>query len=122
MKKRVLPLVLVLALMLSVCAGAATARYAIVDYCAPSLTFSGKQATCKAIVDSSDRAADVDLTMTLYHSSGRYLASWPVTRTGTTTQYHPITIGETYILTLTGTVSGSNGTDQIDLSVSAECS
>lgn len=122
MKKRVLSLTLVLALMLSVCASAATPRYTEVRTCHPRLSFQGASAICKVEVETYGDSVDVSLTMTLYHSSGRLLASWPVTRTGTTTQTYPVTIGESYTLTVIGTVSGSNGTDNINLSVSAECS
>lgn len=123
MKKRILPLVLALALALSVCAGAATPRYAIVNRCEPSLLFSGSTANCKVTVKTYDSNASIDLTMSLYPiDGGQALVSWPVTRTGTTTQTFAVTIGEAYTLTITGTVSGSNGTDNIDLSVSAECS
>ena len=121
MKKRVLPLVLALAL--SVCAGAATPRYDAVHTVEPTLTFSGRTAQCELYIRSKVTPVDVNLTMALYPLGGsRALATWPVTRTGTTTQTYPVTIGESYTLTITGTVSGSNGTDNINLSVSAECS
>lgn len=122
MKKRIFPLVLALSLLLAVCANAATPRYAVTKSCTPSLTFSSQTATCKVTLTTSDRSASIDLTMTLSDSSGRALASWPVTRTGTITQTCPVTIGETYTLSITGTVSGANGTDNINVSKTSECS
>ena len=123
MKKRILPLTMALVLMLTVCANAAVPRYVAVHAITPALSFSGRMAQCELYIRSKVTPVDVDLTMSLYPIDGdQALVSWPVTRTGTTTHTFAVTIGEAYTLTITGTVSGSNGTDNIDLSVSAECS
>ena len=122
MKKHILPLFLALTLIFVTCVSA-TARYTEVRTCHPKLSFQGASAICKVEVETYGNNINVDLTMSLYPiDGGQALVSWPVTRTGTTTQTFAVTIGEAYTLTITGTVSGSNGTDNIDLSVSAECS
>ena len=122
MKKHILPLFLALTLIFVPCVSP-TARYAEVRPCLPKLSFQGASAICKVEVETYGNNINVDLTMSLYPiDGGQALVSWPVTRTGTTTQTFAVTIGEAYTLTITGTVSGSNGTDNIDLSVSAGCS
>lgn len=102
MRKRIITLVLILALALSMTAHAAEPR---VTKVLPTLDFSGTTANCQVIV--TDSGKDIEVIMTLYHGLTR-IDYW----TGSGTSYVKVTgdckvtDGTTYRLVITGTIDG----------------
>lgn len=127
MKKKVsaLFLALVLIFSLSVSASAITPRWDSTTTCNPRLLFSGTTASCRLTV-VADSGSDIDATMTLYKGTGSSkseIATWNVSDTTSmnVTKYATAKSGQKYTLEISVTVSGPNGTDYIDDSVTATC-
>ena len=101
MKKRLIPLLLVLALMMSLTANAAIQAVQV----RPTLTFSGTTANCKAVIMDSGKT--IDATMELWCGS-TLVDSWSGTATSrlTLTGTHSVVSGRTYTLTVSGTAGG----------------
>jgi len=100
MKKRWIPLLLVLALMMSPTANAAIQAVQV----RPTLTFSGTTATCKTVISG---VGTIDATMELWYGS-TLVDSWSGTATSrlTLTGTHSVVSGRTYTLTVSGTAGG----------------
>ena len=100
MKKRLVPLLLVLALMMSLTANAAIQATRV----NPTLTFSGTTAICEATILGS---GTINATMELWYGS-TLVDSWSdsdstcLTLAGT----HSVVSGRTYTLTVSGTAGG----------------
>ena len=100
MKKRLVPLLLVLALMMSLTANAAIQATRV----NPTLTFSGTTAICEATIFGS---GTINATMELWYGS-TLVDSWSGTATSrlTLTGTHSVVSGRTYTLTVSGTAGG----------------
>ena len=102
MRKRVLALALIFALLLSMTAFAAEPRVGVAT---PALQFSGTTAYCSVAV--SDPGADINVTLTLYRGWST-IASW----SGSGTSYVRVSgsaavkDGLEYRLVATGTIDG----------------
>ena len=121
MKKRISVLVLMLALLASVTAHAAV-NWDGTFNCDRKLSFRGTTAECFVEVEANEDTARIDATVKLMRG-GSTVATWPLTGTGsaTLTETMGCTSGQTYTLQVTGTVSGSFGTDNISAYVNATC-
>ena len=110
MKKQLLALIL--AMLLSIPSFAIESRSQI-----PTLTFSGTTATCQGIVSSS--GARIEAELTLWHGN-TIVDSW--SKSGNNyvliNETCRVSDGETYTLTLTGTI---NGVEFTETSVTRTC-
>lgn len=103
MRKRILALALIFALLLSMTAFAAETR--VISPVSPSLSFSGTTANCSVTV--SEAGADIDVTLTLYRG-------WSVIGSWSDSGRHSVSISEScgvtkgleYRLVATGTIDG----------------
>lgn len=109
MKKKMIPLVLVLALLLSLGAHAAEPRVSLVA--TPKLSFTGTTANCSVVISSP--GDEIEATLTLWRGS-TIVKSWPASAQSLLliSESWPVTKGVTYTLTITGTIGGQsiNGT------------
>lgn len=116
MKKRMISIVAVLALIFSISAQAATPRAVQTS---PSLRFSGTTAYCSADVSSGNSKDSIEVTMTLW-SGSTSVATWK--GSGTSNVFLSKTCaavkGRTYKLTVDVTINGSALAQK---SVSATC-
>lgn len=104
MRKRVLALTLVLALVLGISAQAAQTRsYQI----SPSLTFTGTTANCAVVVYGEDNNDAISITAKLYQG-GTLLKTWKESGTGYVklSESTTVTRGLAYILETTVTING----------------
>lgn len=118
MKKRIMGIVLVLALALSVCVSAAP-RYDDGTYVYPMLDFEGTTAVCALAVDAA-RGASIKATLTLSYSNGKKLKAWSNLTDTTYMGFEgtcSVSSGETYTLTATVVVDGQT----ITKSTTATC-
>lgn len=101
MKKRLISLLFVFAVVMSLMANAAIQATQV----RPTLTFSGTTATCGVTVMDSGKA--IDATMELWYGS-TLVDSWSGAATSrlTLTGTHSVVSGRTYTLTVSGTVGG----------------
>lgn len=120
-KTRIIPLALVLALCMSLCANAATPRYKNHFTCTPNVTVSGNTAVCTLTVKAAESSAKItaDIDVQVKTSSGSYtnIAGWTWTGTGTLSRSTShtdarVSKGNTR-MAYTITVVGSNGTDTV---------
>lgn len=119
MKKRVIPIALVLSFLFCICANAAP-RYSDGANASPRLSFNGTSATCIASVAGA-KGVKISVTMTLTTSSGSQVQKW-TSLSGTTSldiskTCSGLTKGTTYKLTITAVVGG----ETVTKSVSATC-
>lgn len=122
-KVRIVPLALILALCMTLCANAAVLRSKNNFSATPNVTVSGQTANCSLSVDAGSAgpnakiAADIDVQVKT--SSGSYIniAGWTWTGTGTLSRSDPHTDSRiskgNCRMRYTITVSGSNGTDTV---------
>lgn len=111
-RKRIPALFLALALVLGIAASAAP-RYAVTIKCEPTLSISGRTATCDLIVRAV-KGADITGTLTLYRGSTP-IKTWDIDETTSVSfsDTYPVTSGYTYKLAADLTVSGTGGTDEV---------
>ena len=102
MRKRVLVLTLIFALLLSMSVFAAESR---IDKYIPTLSFSGTTANCSVSV--KEYGADIDVTLTLYRGWS-VIGSWSGSGTGyvRVSGSCGVTSGLEYRLVATGTING----------------
>ena len=122
-KIRIVPLSLVLALCLSLCANAAVLRMKNDFEYTPKVTVSGQTANCSLAVDASSAGPNAkitaDIDVQVKTSSGNYtnIAGWTWTGTGTLSRSDPHTDSRiskgSCRMRYTITVNGSNGTDTV---------
>ena len=102
MKKRLIPLLLALVLLLAVPAQAVSSRSLGVN---PTLSFEGTTANCSVLI--SRAGSEINATLTLWKGN-RVIDSW--SGTGTSMLYISgsctVRTGEEYVLRLTGTIDG----------------
>ena len=116
MRKRVLALTLVLALVLGISAQAAQTRsYQI----SPSLSFTGTTANCAVVVYGEDNNDAISITAKLYQGS-TCVKTWNTSGTGVVQLSKPVAVekGKTYKLTADVTI---NGVKQATKSTTATC-
>lgn len=126
-RKRTAAIFLVLAMVLSIAAGAApNPRYNSTTVCVPLIQISGTTATCSIIVDALS-GTKIRATMKLYRVSGSsetLLKTWP-TQSGTTSlsysNTYTVTKGYTYKVTVDVTADGPGGYDNISKNITAVC-
>lgn len=116
MRKRVLALSLILALVLGITAQAAETWTLRTE---PSISFSGTTATCKATARSDKISDSISLTVELWQGS-TCLKTWTASGKGSVTLSKSATVekGKTYKLTADVTV---NGVKQTTKSTTATC-
>lgn len=105
MKKKLIPLMHVVLLLLSISVNAAGISIMSAN-ASPSLTFNGTTATCKATV--RDPSKQLNVTMELWCGS-RLLDTWTGSGTSLVTvsgSYSGIQRGQTYTLRVSGTADG----------------
>ena len=128
MLKRILPAMFLVSVVLFFSVSA-SAEWDDSYRCTPALSFSGKAATCSAVVSANKSDAKITASMTLYrvNSNGTLsnCASWP-SKTGTgylsfSQKYSSVRSGNTYRLVITGTVKDSTGTHPIHAYRQAKC-
>lgn len=100
MKKRLISLLFVFAVVMSLAANAALQATQV----RPTLTFSGTTANCKAVISG---VGTIDATMELWYGS-TLIDSWSDSDSTclTLTGLHSVVSGRTYTLTVSGTVNG----------------
>lgn len=107
MKKRVMPLLMVVLLVMAVTAPAASAVNRRVISGRPTLRISGDTAYCEAIFRSGNRDNDISATLTLKHGED-IVSSWSASGKGSVTISENETVlakGE-YTLILEASVNG----------------
>lgn len=114
MKKRILPLALIVMLMLSISTSAIASERAITGR--PMLTISGTTAYCVGKYDSGNQNDSISMTLTLKLGSTT-VDSWSASGTGSALISKTCTVktGKTYTLILSATI---NGVRQPDVTVS----
>lgn len=127
MQKKLTAMTLALLLMLSVTANALSVepRYNVTASCVPTMTFTGTTANCKADI-RAQRGSAISGTLTLYHVvNGKEVevTHWSLSGTTnlSTTKTSSVTKGETYKLTISVTVNGPGGRDNITQSTTKKC-
>ena len=119
MKKRLIPITLVLSLLLCSFASAMP-RYGSGAAVEPFLSFTGTTANCNVLVDGR-KGDKISVTLTLKTSSGTQVKQWTglsgTTSLDVTKTCSGLTKGTTYTLTATAVVNG----ETITKSVSATC-
>lgn len=118
MKKRIMGIVLVLALALSVCVSAAP-RYGDATTVNPTLDFQGTTAVCWLEVDAP-RGTAITATLTISRSNGKKVKAWSNLTDTTYMGFEgtcSVSSGETYTLTATVVVDGQT----ITKSTTATC-
>ena len=120
MKTKVCSIVMVVALVFSLCLSASaseiTPQWDNRNSCLPTLSFSGSKAICSATITAADSTAKINATMTLYrinaNGSRTQVASWSgLSGTGRLTasrSHSPVTSKSTYHLVLSGTIAGES--------------
>ena len=102
MKKKLIPLILVLVMVLGISVAAVEQRAAI----APRLSFSGTTATCTVGVSQS--GAEIEVTLELWCGDD-FIDSW--SKSGTSmvkiSETCKVSKGNTYTLIASGTINGS---------------
>lgn len=103
-KKRIIPVAIILALLLCIGVSAAQPRVSVVA--TPKLSFSGTTANCSAAITSPDD--EISATLTLWRGN-RVIDSWSETATSAVLISGSCTVTEglTYTLRLTGTIDGT---------------
>lgn len=116
MRKRILPLVMAVLLMLSFTVPAAAAGRAIAGR--PGLTISGTRAYCVGKYSSGNQSDKISMTLTLKLGTTT-VDSWSTSDTGSAVISETCTVktGKTYILVLAATI---NGVKQPDVTVTAK--
>lgn len=116
MRRRVLALSLVLALVLGITAQAAQIRAGQLQ---PTLSFSGTTATCKAVVVADNDADRISITVKLWDGA-KIHSQWSTSGRGSINfrQTATVTRGKTYKLTVNATI---NGVAQPQQSVTRTC-
>lgn len=119
MKKRVVTLFLLLAMILCVSASAA-ARWNQTAAVNPGLSVNNKTVGCSLVVIPDDNSSQVNITVKVYSPSGTLLGNWTAPSSkGYTTFYETYTSNSTlpsgtYKMTYSVTVSGNGATDYIN--------
>lgn len=123
MKKRILCICLILAAFFSLCSPAyAEPRYNIIADFEATLTISNAVATCKVDVESENSSDKITATITLKNTNGITVKTWNnVTATGDLHFRDTYTVvkNKSYVLTAKVTVSGTNGTESVTRSDTA---
>ena len=103
MSKRSLCLGLVIVLLFTSIAFAASNAYSIT----PSLSFTGTIANCQVVISAPGK--DIDVTMELYNGSTR-VGYWHKTATSyvNLNKTKPVSSGNTYTLEISGTIDGED--------------
>lgn len=116
MRKRILPLVMAVLLMLSFTVPAAAAAERAISG-RPGLTISGTTAYCVGKYSSGNQNDTISMTLTLKLGTTT-IDSWSTSDTGSAviSETCTVTTGKTYTLVLAATV---NGVKQPDVSVTA---
>lgn len=116
MRKRILPVMMALLLLLSVSVQAAESR-AVTG--TPSLSFSGTTATCEVMLRSGNSSDKFSATLTLKQGSSK-IDSWTASGSGRVSISEQCSVkkGSTYTLTLSYTL---NGVSQPAVSVNGTC-
>lgn len=107
MKKRIMPLLMVVLLVLAITAPAASAVNSRVISGRPTLRISGDTAYCEAVFRSGNRDSDISATLTLKYGS-ETVDSWSASGKGSVTISESKTVLEKgeYTLVLKATVNG----------------
>ena len=114
MKKRIIPLVLLLAMLLSLPAYAASPRVMTI---LPAISFDGTTANCRVSV-SADRSTDqISAVIQLWNGSTR-IARWSDSGTGYLLNSATVSKGKTYELTVDVKI---NGVSKPQVSIEGTC-
>ncbi len=107
MKKRIMPLLMVLLLVMAITVPTASAVSSRVISGRPTLRISGNTAYCEAIFRSGNRDNDISVTLTLKYGT-EAVDSWSASGKGSVTISESKTISESgsYTLILEATVNG----------------
>lgn len=118
MKKRIMPLLMVVLLIMAITAPTASAVNRRVISGRPTLRISGDTAYCEAIFRSGNRDNDISVTLTLKYGTDT-VASWSASGKGSVTLSESKTVfaDGSYTLILKATV---NGIDQPEVVVTAQ--
>lgn len=118
MKKRIIPLLMVVLLVMSITAPAASAVSSRVISGRPTLRISGNTAYCEAIFRSGNNENDIYVTLTLKRGTD-IIDSWSASGNGSVTisKSKAISTKGSYTLSLKATV---NGVVQPEVVVTAE--
>lgn len=118
MKKRIMPLLMVVLLVISITAPTASAVSSRVISGRPTLRISGNTAYCEAIFRSGNRDNDISVTLTLKYGI-EVVDSWSASGKGSVTLSKSKAVLATgnYTLILEATV---NGVDQPEVVVTAQ--
>jgi hypothetical protein len=135
MRRRIIPMLVLLVFLLSGTANALSAsdtmtvikpQFVTTSYCEPELSFSGTMAQCSVSIKAYHSTDSITATMTLYRISGNskvIVTYWNVSGTGSLSQgrTYNVTSGYTYQLTVNACVTGTSGSDYPVSYVQATC-
>ena len=104
MKRRIVPVVLVLIMAVSLCTSAHAAARA--SQTIPVLTFSGTTANCRVSIVEAGK--EINATLELWYGN-TLVDSWSDTATSrlVISESHSVVSGRTYTLKVTGTIGGA---------------
>lgn len=107
MKRRIMPLLMIVLLVMAITAPAASAVKSRMISGNPTLRISGNTAYCEAIFRSGNRDNEISVTLTLKHGTDT-VASWSASGKGSVTISESKTVlaKGNYTLSLSATVNG----------------